>query len=80
MDEQKLRDIEEVERRRPGDVARVRSLLRRSDALHNVIVAVEDMERDYSEQWEEDLEVLQVMLEEVNREFKRARQELGIPD
>ena len=74
-----MREIEEIERRRPGDVAAAKSLLRRSDALHDAMMAVEDAEWDPKAQ-EATLEVLEVMWEEVNREFRRARRELGIPD
>jgi hypothetical protein len=74
------RIVKEIERQRPGDVARVQGLLRRSDALHNVIVGIGDEGCFEQESEEETLEVLQVMLEEVNEEFDRSKRELGIPE
>jgi hypothetical protein len=67
------RIVEELERQRPGDVARVKGLLGRSDALDSAIGAIEDEENLSPEAQEEILEVLQVMLEETNKE-------LGIPE
>ena len=74
------RIVEEIERQRPGDCVRVKSLLRRSDALHSAIVAIGDREDFYPEAQEEILEILEVMVEEVNSEFDRGKRELGIPN
>jgi hypothetical protein len=74
------RIIKELERRRPGDVARVKGLLRRSDALDSAIISIGDEEYFYPEAQEQTLEVLQVMLEETNKEFELAKRELGIPE
>jgi hypothetical protein len=78
--EENVKEIDEIMRQRPGDAARVFGLLSRSDALDEAISAVEDEEDIYPETKEETLEVLELMLEEVEEEFERARRDLGLPD
>jgi len=65
---------------RPEEEARLRALLRRTDALgfaHDALVA---QEWGHPETKAEMLEALEGMLKEANAQFGSYKQELGIPD
>jgi len=75
-----MTEIRDIEQRRPGDAARAFGLLQRSSALMCALVVLEDEEEIDPEAKDEALEILEVMHEEVDEEFVRARRDLGIPD
>jgi hemoglobin-like flavoprotein len=73
-------DVTENVKLRPEEEARLRALLRRSDALGFAHRAVGIQRWDYPEMKAEVLETLEEMLGEANAQFGSYKRELGLSD
>ncbi len=64
----------------PREEERLRYLMRRSDALATALTAVEHEETPYPDVMAEYLGVLRKDFEEASEQFRRYRDEVGVPD